>query len=277
VGTVRRLAVAVAALAFAPAATAAPLTVRATLDENAVQFGEPVAMHVVVLADGARVEPSSVRITADPGPMTVLSRAGGTRSAGGGIVAVYSDRVASCLSSACVAPRGDAAPALPAVVVTAQTRDGRTLHARAPWPSLQVRGRVTAADLARARPPFRVDTAPPPPSYAIRPALLTWLLAGAAIVLGLGALALLALQVTRRRASRVEPEEALERAVRLTREAESRPPADRRRAVGLLARVLAARGKPLAASASDLAWSRPAPEGEALAALAGDAEREGSA
>jgi hypothetical protein len=272
----RRLAtVAVLAAAFAPAAhAAAPLAVRASLNQPDVQFGEAVGTHVVVLVDPSRVQPDTVRIIADPGPLTILSQSNGTHAAGPGTVAVSADRVVACLSAACLAARGDASPHLPPVLVTATTRDGRTLHARAAWPALQVRGRVTAADLARGRPPFRRDVAPPPPSYSVDPSLLRALLVAVAVVLGLAAAALVAWELRRRRRRQTAGEDPLERALRLTREAESRSPSDRRRAVGLLARILASRERPLAAPASDLAWARPAPESDAVAALVGDVERE---
>jgi hypothetical protein len=60
---------------------------------------------------------------------------------------------------------------------------------------------------------------------------------------------------------------ALERALALVREAESREPEDRRRAVGLLARVLRRRDDGLARAAGDLAWSEPEPAPSELAAL----------
>ena len=67
------------------------------------------------------------------------------------------------------------------------------------------------------------------------------------------------------------PVDELARALRLAREAEGRPAPDKRRALGLLARLL---GKPLATEASDLAWRRPPPERESLHALVSEVERE---
>jgi len=66
---------------------------------------------------------------------------------------------------------------------------------------------------------------------------------------------------------------ALGRALRLAREAETRPPQDRRRAVGLVARVLGERDRRLATAASDLAWSRPKPERGAVSELVDEVER----
>ena len=75
-------------------------------------------------------------------------------------------------------------------------------------------------------------------------------------------------------AVRVAPVDEFARAVRLAREAGARPDPDRRRALGLLARLLDDRDRRLAESARDLAWAEPAPDREALAALVVDVERE---
>jgi hypothetical protein len=135
---------------------------------------------------------------------------------------------------------------------------------------------VSSADLARLRPPFRASTTPPPPTYRIAPGTLARLLYGLAIVLAVGAVGVAAAQGRRlARSGRTEPVgDELERALRLAREAESRPPPDRRRALGLLARVLRARARPLSGTASDLAWARPEPEPEAVSTFVTDVERE---
>ena len=71
------------------------------------------------------------------------------------------------------------------------------------------------------------------------------------------------------------PLTGLDRALALAREAEQRPPPDRRRALGLLARLLGPRDPRLADAADDLAWSAPAPTSDALAELVTQVEREG--
>jgi hypothetical protein len=226
--------------------------------------------------DGARVRSDSLKLVDDAAPLTPIGTADTSRSVQGDLITVAVARSFSCLSSACVATGRDASPALPRVTATVLTRDGKTVRATANWPVLRVRGRVSSADLARLRPPFRASTAPPPPSYRIAPATLAWLLDGLAVALALGA-AGLALAQGRRLARRRRGEPAtdeLERALRLAREAESRPAPDRRRALGLLARVLRARARPLSGTASDLAWARPEPEPEAVATFVTDVERE---
>jgi uncharacterized membrane protein YccC len=102
------------------------------------------------------------------------------------------------------------------------------------------------------------------------------LLGGVAVVLALAG-ATLALSEARRRRRRRRGKPALselERALRLAHEAENRPPPDRRRALGLLARLLAARDRRLSGTASELAWAEPEPERAALATFVTDVERE---
>jgi hypothetical protein len=248
---------------------AGALSVTATFDTPTVRFGDPIATHIVVRVP-EQVQASSVRVLAGPGPLTWLSPA--STKTEGSLVTV--DRTATCIDDRCVAPKGDATPALRRVVVTATTRDGRTLRAETSWPTLRVRGRVSAADLERSRPPFRVDTTPPPPSYSTNPSTLAWLLYAAAAVLVVVALALAVPPAVRlfRRTHPPAPVDELARAIRLAREAEDRPDPDKRRALGLLSRLL--RERRLAETASDLAWSKPAPQRESLAALVGEAERE---
>ena len=182
-----------------------------------------------------------------------------------------STRTFSCLSSACVAASGDATPALPRVTATVATRDGTTLRAAAAWPVLHVRGRVSKRRSRPEPPAVPRDTTPPPPSYRIAPVDArvaarrcspSLLALGGRSARGLrGAAGSRAAAAARQR-----PDE-LERALRLAREAETRPPPDRRRALGLLARVLDARDRPLSGTASELAWAKPEPEREALPTL----------
>ena len=272
----RTAVVLLAAGIFASSASAAPLVVRATFDASTVQFGDAIGTHVVVLLDGTRVRPGSLRIVADVAPLTPLSPVQTTRIVHGNTITIAVARPYSCLSSVCVASSGDATPALPRVTATVVTRDGRTVRAAATWPTLHIRGRVSTADLSQSRPPFLADLTPESPSYRVTPSALAWLLDGLAIALGLAAAALAAhtgARLMRRR--RVEPAgDELERALRLAREAEARPVPDRRRALGLLARLLGSRYGPLAGAASELAWAKPEPEGAAVATLVADVERE---
>ena len=277
-GPMRRVLVAVllAAAMFPGVAAAGPLVVRATFDVSTVEFGGTINAHVVVLLDGARVRPDSLRIIDDVAPLAPFSSTRTARIGNGDMVTVTVARTYGCYSSACVAANGDATPSLPKVTASVVTRDGKTVRATATWPTLHVRGRVSKADLARSRPPFQADTTPGPPSYRLAPSTLAWLLDGLALVAALAAAALAAhtgLRLLRRRRAAPAADE-LERALRLAREAEARPAPDRRRALGLLARLLGARDRGLSGAASELAWARPEPEGAALATFVADVERE---
>jgi hypothetical protein len=183
----------------------------------------------------------------------------------------------ACLTQTCVVAKGDAKLKLPHVVATISARDGSTLHRTVAWPLLDIHSGITAADLAPVQPPFRVDTTPVAPSYRLAPSTLAALLDALAVVLVLAGVALGARQLAvlaggRRRARPAGGE--LEQAIRLARLAEARPAPDRRRALGLLARLLGGRDGRLADAASDLAWSRGQPESGELAELVGEIERE---
>ncbi|HZO62677.1 MAG TPA: hypothetical protein VFB35_06810 [Gaiellaceae bacterium] len=270
-----RRAVAAAVLAaatVAPAATAAaPLRVHTSLDTATVRFGAVIQARVTVTA-GPGVRTSSVRVVGGLAPLTTVSPRRVTRAGS----TIETTRAVACITAPCVADGGVARPKLAPARVSAVLTDGRTVRVAAAWPPLAVRGRVTSADLKKRQPPFRASVVPPPPTYRVAPSTLARLFDGAAIALGLGALGLLGLQ-TRRRARRLRagaPVDELERALRLAREAETRPVPDRRRAVGLLARLLDEGRAPLARSASELAWAKPQPEPDAVESLVGDIEQE---
>jgi hypothetical protein len=290
VGTLTRIALAAAAVAAAAVAgllllargtptpglrPTAPLTARASFDPPVVQFGDRVVARLVVLADRRAVDAGSLRVSQDVAPLTQLGPVRVSRTTRGDLVVVSYELPAACLSDACLARAGPLQLRLPAARVEAPQRGGGTVAAVAARPLLEVRGRVTAADLAPSRPPFQADVAAPAVDYRIGPATLSLLLEVAAAMLAAAAVALAVRQATllvRRRERDTRSE--LERALALIREAESRPPGDRRRAVGLLARLLRPRDEQLAGAARDLAWSEPAPTPEALAGLREQVSRE---
>jgi hypothetical protein len=248
-----------AALALSPAAGAATgPAVRASLAPASAGLGDPLLVQVeVALTEG--LDAGEVRVEIRPGPLTALTpptveRLGGTLR--------VSQRLA-CLSVACVPGERGRSIAIPAPRVVAR-------GARAEGPPLAVRlvPRVPAREVNVADPRFRRTTTPPGPSYRVSPDRLAAALVAIAAVLAVVAAALIVSSIRRARrpAAAVDP---LARALRLVRESVSRPPPDRRRAAGLLSRVLAERGAgSLAGSAGALAWSAPQPEPAAAEALA---------
>jgi hypothetical protein len=258
-----------------PIPSSRPLTVRAVLAPQTIQFGDQVTARVVVLLDRATVRVDSLRISNGFAPLTQLGAGPTTRTRHGTLSVVSVSVPAACLAEACTTGAGETQIALPPVTVQVRSTRGGKLRETARWPTLHVTSRLAASDLAAAKPPFRGETLPPPPAYRIAPNTLALVLDVLAALLAAAGVGLatwngLAL-AARRRAPPAAGE--LELALRRTREAEARPAPERRRALGLLARLLDARDRRLAGDASELAWSEPTPEPEALSALVTQVER----
>ena len=116
---------------------------------------------------------------------------------------------------------------------------------------------TTAAEVAHPLRSFHRQTTPPPTSYNVQPGLLRALLLGAAALLVAAAVVLLVPLLRRLVPAPRDNRTPLQRALDLVRASLTRPPADRRRALDLLARVV---GRDRSRAALDLAWSRPAPD-----------------
>lgn len=244
------------------------LTVHTSFDPPAAQFGDRVVAHVVVLADRSALDTSKLQITDDIAPLTPLGATHVTRTTRGRLFAVSYELPAVCLTDSCIAPTGAKVLRFPAVRAEAPRRGGGTVRATSAWPRLAIGTRVDAADLKPARPPFRADTALPAVTYRIAPHTLTLVLdVVAALLAAAGALLAVRQAVGVRRRRSPDTRSQLERALALVRDAESRDPEDRRRAVGLLARVLRRRDDGLARTAGDLAWAEAEPAPSELAAL----------
>jgi hypothetical protein len=241
-----------------------------------VQFGDRVVARVVVLADRSLLDTRRLLISAGVAPLSQLAAPQVTHANRGRLAVETYAVPAVCIDERCLAGRRPRQLRPPAVHVTAPRAHGGTIAAAARWPMLEVRGRVDAADLASGRPSFRADRSFPAVTYRMSPhRLATWLdvIAALLAVAGVAWAAWQAAVLVRRRRS-LDARSELERAVALVREAETRPADDRRRAVGLLARILRSGDAPLAPEAGDLAWSRPKPDPSELAALAARVEGE---
>jgi hypothetical protein len=267
----RALVGACAVLAIgASSAHAAVLAVQTSFEPASAHFGDRVLARVVVTVDERAVDLGSVRIAADLGPLAQLGEPRTTQETRGEAGTVTYEIPAACLGEACIAGGPVTALRLPRARVEARLRTGGVMRRTAAWPALSVRGRVTAADLQAAKPRFRRDVTPPAVTYRVAPLTLARTLVAVALLLALAGLAVAAWQiralVLRRRARDTRSE--LEHAVDFVRDALLRPPPDRRRALGLLARVLRRRDGPLSAAADELAWSEPEPAPERMAELA---------
>jgi hypothetical protein len=249
----------------------AALTVRVSLNQDTVEFADPVTATVTVLVDRA-VASSDVQVHEDLAPLTQLGNTRVTQATRGRLRTVTYIVRASCLDQRCITTKDAKRVTLKPVLV--QVAPGRTT--RATWPVLQVRPRVSKADVAQTHAPLRADTSPPPVTYRLAPAHLSRALEIAAAALAAAAVLLAgwtALALVRAR-RRPVPLTGLARALALAREAERRPTPDRRRALGLLAGLLGPRDPRLADAAEKLAWSAPDPTGDALTELVTDVEHE---
>ena len=255
-------------------AATTPLRVTASLDRKAVEFGDPVAASVTVLADSRTVDPSAVRVHQDLAPLTQIGRTQITRTKRGRLLVITYRTRASCLDQRCLGNgRSKGIVLAPVRVDVAASGD----QARTSWPALQVRSRVLPGDVVQENPPLRSDATPPPVNYRVAPDTLALALTIVAVLLAVAGVLLAGWAIAalvRRRRTEARRLTGLERALALAREAEARPPADRRRALGLLAGLLGGRNTRLADEAEELAWSAPAPQPAALSELVTQVERE---
>jgi hypothetical protein len=256
-------------------APARPIAARAAFSPAAAGFGDTVTARVVVTMDANAVRPSSLNVVYGIAPLTQLGRPVVRHAPRGGSSVTTVEVRAACLTDSCLAASGRRAVAPRAVRADVARRDGGRASATTAWVPLVVSGRVAPADLAQVQPPFRADTTPPPPTYRIRPSTLAVLLDGAAVFLAACAAGVAAAALLRARRPRHEAaQDELDRALLLARAARTRPEPDRRTAAGYVARLLARRGAPLAHTADELAWSRPAPTPDSLTELVEGVEQE---
>jgi hypothetical protein len=285
----RMLAPLVGALALAGpgAATAASpaqqLSVATSISPSPAFFGDLLTARAEVIVDSKRVDPTSIRVEADFVPYAATSVPLRSSSSSGSIVALGYRFSISCLSSDCVPGPGIRRIALPLVVVRARQRDGREIFVRASWPRIALAPRVDDAELRTTPLGWRNQLAVPAVSYRVSPGKLLALLFACAALLGLAAFTLVGAEYARRtrmRHTRASAPSRLGLALALARESMRRNPDDRRKALALLARVLAGKDSHadrLAAVAEQLAWSRGRPDPDRVGALADEVEREVSA
>jgi len=258
------------------------LAVATSVSPRPAFFGDLLTARTEVLVDATRIDPNSVRLEAEFFPYTEARAPLRSSSRSGPVVALGYRFPISCLSADCVPGPGIRRVVLPLLVVRARLRDGHETVVRKTWPQIALAPRVDQTALRTSPLGWRRQLALPPVSYRAAPGTLLVLLACAA-ALALGALAILAVEYARWTRLRDTRAGALSRvglALALARESMRRNPDDRRKALALLARVLAGKDPDadrLAAAAEELAWSRGRPDPDRVGALADEIEREVSA
>jgi hypothetical protein len=257
-----------------PLAPTAPLAVSASFDPSSPGFGDRVLARVVIELDLRAVQASTLRISDGVAPLTQLGPAQTARVVRGDLELVTVVTPVACLSDPCVAHAGVTAIRFGRARASVSARGGGRRSVSSAWPTLRVRGRVLASDLASSQPSFEADSSPLAPSYRVSPSTLATLLDVLAVLCAIAAVAFAAWQVRVYFARRVPARQngdALGRALVLAREAEALPVPDRRRALGLVARLLG-RDK-LQSAASDLAWSERKPQPDEVEALVSEIEQ----
>jgi hypothetical protein len=247
----------------------ARVTVYTSFEQPVVGFGDRVHARAVVMLD-AKTD-RDARVTVNVAPLAQLGHVHVTRVTRGRLITLTYDVAASCMFEECIGRGGRKLVKLAPVRVDLPGRAGFDT----PWPPLDVRGRVVAADLQPTQPPLRFDVTPPPVDYRVAPSALATLLTVLAAIFAIAGVGLAGWQfavLRRERAAWAEPLTELERALAMAREAESRSAPDRRRALALLERLLRPRDARLAREARDLAWSSPPPGPEELDDLVSEVE-----
>jgi hypothetical protein len=240
-------------------------SIRSQLVPQEPQFGDTVVASIDVSVDPTRFDPDSIRVKTDFAPYEVASRSRTVRTVGG-VSSVHIERRLRCLTLRCV-PHGAVRTFLftPAVI---SYRQG-TAHADLVrgWPTLRVRSRITAADIAapvlRVPPPVAAPVQYRLPSGATGYALLV--LAG---LLAAGGAALLLWVGLRRIAPPLRRVPPLERVLaRLAASCSNGDSGRRRRALEELARELEPLDEPLSIESRVLAWGPADPKPEAVSDL----------
>lgn len=258
------------------------LVVRTAVTPPRTLFGQVVTATVQVMVDPRRVDPDSVQVAGRFAPFTVRDEYDTRSRVGRAQVRTFSFAL-QCLSSACL-PRAVKSTRARAAATTFALRDarltardakGHAISASVRWPVFGVQSRLTEQDVALGEPRIESPLAAPPVTWRVRPVVLGAIASVLALVLLLGAGALIAsvaladgrpLRVLRIPGNLT----AVERALRLAEHAARHGETDEsRKALERLAVELRRRGAAqYATDAERLAWSAGRPTEERVEELA---------
>jgi hypothetical protein len=257
---------------------AGQLTVSTSLAPRPIFFGDLLAAEIDVDVNRAAVDTNSVKLAPPSFAPYVETKAPEvTRHQAGPDEVIQYRYSLQCIDDSCLPLKTASKIQFPAVVVTA-TAGSQQLKQTAKWPLAIASSRLQPADVTSSIAHFRHPTTLPSPAYSVSPGVLAWVLTVGAILLAVAALALLGRELmgvlARRRLGRVAKLTPLEAALLYLRQAAGRPdPADRRKALELLANVLEDDGVPgLAGTAGDVAWAEEPPSPARVVELADEVE-----
>jgi hypothetical protein len=250
------------------------LVLRTSVNPSTSFFGDEITADVAV--DLGAASTTTLRVEPDFSPFAQVGPPRIERNNAAGGETVHYRYVLQCVSADCLPGKKARKLKFPAVVVSA-TVGSKVLEARASWVPLFISTRLTAADLARSTPQFRRPASAPPVTFGA-PAVLAGLLTAVGALLVVVAFGVLVVEARRRRREHqvwaLANRTPLEVAIAYTRQAaRRRDPADRRKALGLLARALAdGRHHELALATGDAAWGEDPPSPSRALELADQAE-----
>jgi hypothetical protein len=272
----------VAALALVAAVTAfgagqPPITVETSVSPRSIYFADVVTARVDVFVDPRRVDPTSLQLLTPFGSWHQLQAVREASTTGSTVVRRTWWFTIACFAQNCVpeVKRVDSV-ALPKLTVVGRTTGGSTVTVHQAWPTINI-GTRFAPPGVHALVNLHANTLVPALGFRFDPSWVWVILvvAGALlIVLGLTFATRECLRWRATRRTHVDDRPVLVRSLALVRQAESGEIEERRRAVGLLARILPTDGNGLASAASAVAWSTDDPSPDDLENLARRVEAE---
>jgi hypothetical protein len=257
---------------------AGQLSVSTSLTPRPIFFGDPLVAEIDVAADRASVATDSVKLAAPSFAPYIETKAPEvTRHRAGPDEVIQYRYSLQCVDDPCLPLKSGNKIRFPAATVTA-TAGSQQLKATAKWPLAIASSRLQPTDITSSIAHFRSPATLPAPVYSVSPGVLVDVLTIGAILLAAAALALFGRELLgvleRRHLGSLAKLTPLEAALLYLRQAAGRPdPADRRKALELLATVLDADGAPaLADTAGDVAWAEEAPTPARVVELADEVE-----
>jgi hypothetical protein len=258
---------------------AGELSVTTSLTPHPIFFGDPLVAEVDVDVNRAAVRTDSVKLAApsfDPYDETKAPEVS-RHQAGPDEVIEYRYSLQCVNDDSCLPLKGPNKVRFRPVTVTAMA-GSQQLRQTAKWPLAIAESRLQPSDISSPIAHFRAPATLPAPIYSVAPGALADGLTIGAVLLAAAALLLLGRELVgvlaRRRLGALTKLTPLEAALLYLRQAAGRPdPADRRKALELLATVLDADGVPtLAGTAGDVAWAEEPPTPARVVELADEVE-----
>jgi hypothetical protein len=257
---------------------AGELTVSTSLAPSPIFFGDPMTAEIDIDVDHAAVRTDSVKLAPPSFAPYIETKAPEvSRHRAGPDEVIRYHYSLQCVDDPCLPLKGPNTIRFPKVIVTA-TAGSQQLKQSATWPLAIATSRLQPSDTSSSTAHFRHPKTLPAPVYSIAPGALEDGLTIVAILLAAAALALLGREllavVARRRLGALAKLTPLEAALLYLRQAAGRPdPADRRKALELLATVLDADGvSSLAGTAGDVAWAEEPPTPARVVEIADEVE-----